>query len=340
MLQQTQVDTVIPYFERFLKKFPTVVDLARADLETVLKLWEGLGYYSRARNLHRAAKQLVTEFNATLPSQVDRLRQLPGFGPYTAAAVASIAFGEAVPVVDGNVLRVFSRFWGIADDIRQPATRNGVSERLTPFVKMADPSDFNQAMMELGALLCRPRDPACGVCPLQPDCVAYRTDRVTLLPVKSKLAPTPHYDIAVGVVRKGKTVLVGKRRLDQMLGGLWEFPGGKRKPNESLPAAVRREIKEETSLTVVIDKKLCTVKHAYTHFKITLHAYLCHVLHGKPIARSTTELRWVEPGELSHLPFPKANQRVIDALMAVVTSSRHRGNTHPVLPKPSSQLVK
>ena len=186
MLQQTQVDTVIPYFNRFVARFPTVEDLAKADLQDVLKLWEGLGYYSRARNLHKAA-----QFD--LPADYDELQKLPGIGPYCAAAIASIAFGQPVPVVDGNVLRVFARFWGIFDDIRKTKVRNVLFEKLKPFIAEENPSDFNQAIMEIGALICKPKSPKCAECPLNTDCFAHNANQTDKLPFKSASKPVPHY---------------------------------------------------------------------------------------------------------------------------------------------------
>ena len=175
MLQQTQVDTVIPYFNRFLDRFPTVHDLAKAPQDDVLKLWEGLGYYSRARNLHKAAKHVSQELNGELPSDYEGLQTILGIGPYCAAAITSIAFGNPVPVVDGNVFRVFTRFWGIYEDIKLPTTRKMLFDRLTPEIQHVNPSSFNQGIMELGALVCSPKQPKCSSCPLSSDCFALKT---------------------------------------------------------------------------------------------------------------------------------------------------------------------
>lgn len=314
MLQQTQVDTVIPYFKRFIIKFPTVQALAAADQQEVLKIWEGLGYYSRARNLHKGARLICEKFNGELPQTYDGLQEIPGVGPYIAAAIVSIAFGKAVPVVDGNVLRVFARFWGIVDDIRDAKTRVALFERLSPIIVTCDPSNFNQAMMELGALICSPKFPQCTECPLQKNCVAFATQRTAELPVKSKKAPVPHYDIAVGVVWQNGKILIGRRKETQMLGGLWEFPGGKIEVGEATEVAVVREVREETGLLIRVLSKYCTIKHAYTHFKITLHAYACEVLAGTAKPHTTDELKWVSPAVLHDYPFPTANRKVIGAI--------------------------
>jgi A/G-specific adenine glycosylase len=314
MLQQTQVATATPYFERFLARFPDVAALAEADLQCVLKLWEGLGYYSRARNLHRAAQRLQQECQGLLPDSFEALQTLPGIGPYTAAAIASIAFNQPIPVVDGNVLRVFCRFWGIETDIRLPQVRNQLFARLTPVIQHCNPSEFNQAVMELGALVCRPQSPLCGECPLKRECRAFCEGRTAELPYKSKAKRVPHYNIGVGVIIHEGRILIARRGEDQMLGGLWEFPGGKQEPGESLPDTVRREVREEVALEVDMGEPLCTVKHAYSHFKITLTAFVCRVLSGEAVHHRGHPLRWVTPDELGEYPFPKANQVVLAAL--------------------------
>jgi A/G-specific adenine glycosylase len=314
MLQQTQVDTVIPYFNRFIVRFPTVHDLAKAPQDDVLKLWEGLGYYSRARNLHKAARRVVDEFKGSLPDSYADLQTLPGLGPYAAAAITSIAFSNAVPVVDGNVLRVFTRYWGIFENVMKQTTRSMLFHRLTPAVESVNPSDFNQGIMELGALVCTPKKPKCDICPLKIECVALHTDQIANLPVKEKAKPVPHYDISVGVVWDGDKVLIGKRKEDQMLGGLWEFPGGKHEEGEEFSDTCKRELKEETGLDVEIDKQYCIVKHAYSHFKITLHAFKCQVLGGQMEAKSASELKWITLDDIDIYAFPKANKIVLEHL--------------------------
>ncbi|MCZ6872924.1 MAG: A/G-specific adenine glycosylase [bacterium] len=314
MLQQTQVETVMPYFQRFIRAFPDVYSLAAADQQEVLKLWQGLGYYSRARNLHQAAQVIVDQYNGVLPQDAQALQAMPGFGPYTAAAVSSIAFDQPVAVVDGNVLRVFCRFWGIDTDIRQPRVKTDLQRRLQPYVETSPPAAFNQAMMELGALVCRSKSPHCAVCPLAVDCVAYRDGRTAELPVKSRRKPVPHYAIAVGVIWKDGYILIGRRRQDQMLGGLWELPGGKQQPEEALVTTAWRKVSEETSLQVRVEYPYCTIKHGYTHFKITLTAFRCIWLGGTARPLVADELRWVQLHELDAYPFPKGTLKVLDAV--------------------------
>lgn len=322
MLQQTQVDTVIPYFERFMQRFPDVYTLADAPVDDVLKQWEGLGYYTRARSLHKAAQMVVAVYGGQLPNTYTELQRLAGIGPYAAAAIVSIAYEVPVPVVDGNVLRVFSRFWGLETDIRLPIARETLFDRLMPVVEIQKPSVFNQAIMELGALVCTPKKPGCVSCPLSPECAAYATDRVAVLPVKSKSKPVPHYVIGVGLIRYAGKLLIAKRKTDQMLGGLWELPGGKQRDNEVISDTVIREIAEETGLTVTHLAPLCVVKHAYTHFKITMHTFVCDVSDDRAEARSSAEIRWIVPGALSEYAFPTATHKVfaavdVDAVVAV-----------------------
>lgn len=318
MLQQTQVITVIPYFNRFIQKFPTINDLATAKQQDVLLLWEGLGYYSRARNLHKAANLIVSDYNSTLPESYEDLQKIPGIGPYVAAAITSIAFSNPVPVVDGNVLRVFTRFWGIPEDIRDPKVRNKLFEKLTPIIKTQNPPDFNQAIMELGALLCTPKSPKCSECPISNDCYAKKNNKTAQLPYKSKKAPVPHHNIVVGIIWKDDKFLIGKRKQNAMLGGLWEFPGGKQKENETQEEALRREITEETTLKVDIHHKITTIKHAYTHFKITLHAYHCTHASGTEKPLATDALKWITSKDLPHYPFPTANKKLLPHILNLI----------------------
>ena len=315
MLQQTQVQTVIPYYHRWLKRFPTFKALARAPLQDVLKTWEGLGYYSRARNLHTLAQKVTKEHKGNLPSTYDALKALPGIGRYTAGAVLSIAFGRDYPVVDGNVLRVFARYFAIRKDIAQPATQKDMWELATRLVPHGHAGDYNQAIMELGATICTPRNPSCVKCPLVRGCLAFKQKIQNELPVKKKSAPTPHYDIGAGVIHHKGKILISQRPLKGLLGGLWEFPGGKREPGEAIKTTVAREIKEELGIRVAVGKKLAEIDHAYSHFKITLHAHVCQWLSGKPMSHASERWRWVYPRELKKFAFPAANQPIIQRLM-------------------------
>ncbi len=317
MLIQTQVDTVIPYYHRFLGRFPDVHALASAHLDEVLKLWEGLGYYARARNLHRAARIVVEEHGGQLPADETKLRELPGIGPYTAAALLSIAFGQSSLAVDGNLRRVISRVY----DLRRP-TQAQLRELGAPLLDRDRPGDVNQALMDLGSTLCAPRSPRCPECPLEPVCLACARGTAEARPARRKSRKRPHHDIAVGVVWRGDEILIAKRRPEGLLGGLWEFPGGKPQPGESLEAAVVREVAEELGVKIDPGRKIASVDHAYSHFEITMHAFHCRYRSGTPQPLGCQEYAWVKPGELDRYAFPAANRRVLERLATSIASSR------------------
>ena len=315
MLQQTQVAAVVPYFRRWMRLFPTVRALASATEQQVLKAWEGLGSYSRARRLHGAAREMVRDRGSRLPDSCRAWREVPGVGDYTAAAIASMALGEPVAAIDGNVMRVAVRVWGFRACRPTPVLRRRILGRLSDsLARTTRPGDFNQALMELGALVCRPRKPRCGVCPVAPRCAALkrgRQDRPALLRGRRSL---PHVDVVAGAIRRGGRLLISLRRADQMLGGLWELPGGKMHPGESPGEALEREILEETGLTVRAGRELCRVRHAYSHFRMTLYVLDAVVLRGRARPIESDAVRWVRPADLRRYPFPAADRRVIGIL--------------------------
>ena len=314
MLQQTQVVTVIPYFHRFMHAFPTVGDLASAPEEKILKLWEGLGYYSRARHLHACAKAIV-DLGGEIPDEFDELKKLPGVGDYTAAAVASIGFGRKVPVVDGNVLRVWSRMTMDDTPIDMPKVKSRYFAELTEVIQNTDhPGTFNQAMMELGSLVCKPSEADCDQCPVAAWCKAFQNGAVKDYPKKTPKKTPPHYDVAVGLVYDGDKLLILKRSDDQMLGGLWEFPGGKLEEGETPQQAVKREIMEETGLPVKVGKKLAVVKHAYSHFSITMHAFRCELQGDVTTPNCDRPWHWITEDQLKDYAFPKANHKIFEKL--------------------------
>lgn len=315
MLQQTRVDQVEPYFNRFVERFPTIFDLAGATQQEVLKIWEGLGYYSRARNLHQAAKTIVTDFNGIIPHTWDDIIQLKGIGPYTAAAVLSIAYSKPYAAVDGNVIRVLSRFYGIEDDVSRNATKKVIQNYADELVDENRPGEFNQAVMELGAGICSPKAPNCPQCPLQVDCMASKMLRTDAIPYKAPKKKVPHHHIGVGIImnKKGE-VLIAHRPEDGMLGGLWEFPGGKQELGESMEQTTVRESKEELGVEVCVVEPFMQLNHAYSHFKITLHSYICELVEGTPKANTSQQIKWVQIKELGDYPFPKANRRLTEKL--------------------------
>lgn len=315
MLQQTQVQTVIPYYRRWLKVFPTFGALAKAPLNKVLKQWEGLGYYSRARNLHSLAKTVIKQYKGKLPSTFAELKALPGIGRYTAGAVLSIAFNKDYPVVDGNVQRVLARYFGITQNVARPETQKQLWKLATSLVPAGRAGDYNQALMELGALICTPRNPNCPKCPVRSRCEALLHGQQTKIPIKTKKTSTPHFHIGAGVIWHHGKILISQRPLKGLLGGLWEFPGGKQEAGETLRETVRREIQEELGIQVEVGKKLVKVDHAYSHFKITLHAHDCAYLSGNVQNLGVMAWRWVKPHELTRFAFPAANQPIIRKLL-------------------------
>jgi A/G-specific adenine glycosylase len=316
MLQQTQVKTVLAYYSRFIRKFPDIHTLAASRLEDVLKLWEGLGYYARARNFHRAAEKVVLQFAGSIPRNIEEFKKLPGVGEYMAAAVMSIAFDQPFAVIDGNVRRVMARLFQIETPVNDSGSHRGFKAHAQRLLEAdsGSPGIFNQAMMELGALVCKPRNPACSDCPVSSRCIARLSDRVADYPAKIRRLPSPLYYIAVGVVKKGGRLLITQRKPEGLLGGLWEFPGGKIREEETSRSACIREIKEEVNLDVEIDSYLTRVKHAYTHFKISMDVFLCNYLSGEVILNGPVNHRWVRPKEISRYPFPKANLKFVPLL--------------------------
>lgn len=314
MLQQTQVETVLPYYKRFLQTFPNLKSLANAELSQVLKMWEGMGYYARARNLLKAAQIIAKEHKGKMPSNSDELIKIPGIGPYTAAAVASIAFNENVPVVDGNVARVLSRVLRIEEPLIK--NKNKFANAAKKLLPQGQSADFNQAMMELGALICVPQSPKCAECPVSVFCKAYQElADPSVLPVKTPKKETPHYDVVVGIIWHKGRIFIDQRPENGLLGGLWEFPGGKQEDGETLEECLEREILEELDIQVKVDKHFLTVRHAYTHFKITLHSFQCKLLKGAPKPQKAVDWKWVRPQEMTKYAFPKANKRILETLL-------------------------
>lgn len=311
MLQQTRAVTVIPYFERWMARFPSMEALANAALPEVLKVWEGLGYYSRARNLWRAAKIVVEEFNGVLPREVPELMKLPGIGCYTAGAIASIAYGLDEPVLDGNVRRVMARACNINDPLRSVDGERKLWQLAAEHLPPGQSGAYNQALMDLGATVCTPKAPDCTRCPLQEICQAYALGLQDELPVIAPKTRIPHYTVTAAVICKASWVLITQRPLGGLLGGLWEFPGGKVLPGEQLTTCLQREIREEIGIEINVGHSIGVYRHAYTHFRITLHAFACEPSNGiEPRPLQVNDLHWVEPSQLSEYPMGKIDRQI------------------------------
>jgi len=309
MLQQTQVKTVLRYYHSFLAAFPNITHLAGADPQAVLKIWEGLGYYARARNLHRAAQIVCDQHNGLVPSNPADFQKLPGVGDYIAAAVQSIAFNRPLAVVDGNVKRVLARQNQMPDPVNQSSSYQHFKTIATQLLDRTQPGQFNQAMMELGATVCRPQRPDCDNCPVQCFCLAFQKNTTDQYPRRTPSKPIPEHHIAVGVVSHNGRLLITRRSDDGLLGGLWEFPGGKVRKNETAENACIREIREEVNLQVKIVSYITQVKHAYTHFKIVMDVFHCLYLSGKAKLNGPVAYKWITSDEISNYPLPKANHK-------------------------------
>jgi A/G-specific adenine glycosylase len=317
MLHQTRVTTAIPYYTRFLQRFPDWTSLANATLDGVLKSWEGMGYYARARNLHALARQVVGRHAGRLPDTPTELMALPGMGEYTVGAILSIVFNQDVPAVDGNGRRVLSRLFAVREDPSRGIGKQRIRKAAEALLPPGRAAQFNQALMDLGSAICTPRQPRCLICPLTPECEARKMDLQDALPVVKTPKALPHYDIAAGIVWHQGRILIARRPTDGLLGGLWEFPGGKTEMGESLTDAVRREIREELGIEVRVGDLLGQVNHAYTHFRITLYFYRCEYVSGDAVCLACSAWKWVTPAELSEYAFPAANRTVIALLQSI-----------------------
>jgi len=310
MLQQTQVATVIPYYKNFLKFFPSVRDLARADLSRVLKVWEGLGYYSRARNLHRASQIVSNHYHGEIPDQLKDLRTLPGIGRYTAGAILSIAFNKEAPVLDGNVKRVLSRLFTIADSPVRGETEGllwRLSESLLP---KGHASSFNQGLMDLGATTCTPKEPRCSQCPLRDLCKGRASGDPERFPVRTLKKKIPHIEAVSAVILKNGRVLLRQRPPEGLLGGLWEFPNWKNeeKKTSRLRLRLRNYIKKEMRMTVEVNELIGSFRQTFSHFKLTLQVFHCHYLNGK------AKGKWVPIQKLHAFPMSRIHRRIAEKI--------------------------
>ena len=308
MLQQTQVATVIPYYQNFLRSFPTIRRLANANLSKVLKVWEGLGYYSRARNLHRGSQIVLNHFRGRVPDTLKDLLTLPGIGRSTAGAIRSFAFNKAAPILDGNAKRVISRLFAVSDNPARGKTEDllwKISESLIP---KGDASFFNQGLMDLGAMTCTPKEPQCSQCPLREFCKGKASGEPERFPTKTTRKKIPHIEAISAVIRKNGTVLLQQRPPEGLLGGLWEFPNWKNEENGGPRSKLRNYIKKDMGMIAEVRGVIGTFRQTFSHFKLTLHVYDCESKDGMERGR------WVPIKNLSLFPMSRIHRRIAQAI--------------------------
>ncbi|MBI5150833.1 MAG: A/G-specific adenine glycosylase [Candidatus Omnitrophica bacterium] len=309
MLQQTTVNAVIPYYQKWIKIFPTVEALKNAPLQKILKAWQGLGYYQRAKNLHKAAQIICAEHGGEIPEDPEQLRKLPGFGPYTTGAVASIAFDIPRTIIDANVRRVVMRVLalkGFADTSQD--------HRIEKFLRKAIPQQnagtFNQALMELGALICRNREPLCLLCPVKSRCAAYQKGIQEIIP-KPKKKIIQDLEVAIGILQQGNKYLIQKRPSKGLLADLWEFPGGKIEKGETPQDALKRELNEELDIDITSSRHLMNVRHFYTQFRVNLHVFHCQF---KTSPKNHLLRKWLPINKLTEYPMPSGSAKIVARL--------------------------
>jgi A/G-specific adenine glycosylase len=310
MLQQTRVNTVVPYYLRWVEKYESIKSVAKADDLKLLKLWEGLGYYSRCRNFHKACKIIVDDYGGEIPSDYQNFRLLPGVGDYTASAVFSIGLKQTYAAIDGNVRRVMARVLRIKNVTNRNKKR--INNTLIKWMDQERPGDINQALMDLGNSICRFDHAHCSTCPIAEICLAKNMSVPQSYPAKVKKKVIPHKEFVAGMIWRGEDFLITNRTENALLGGLWELPGGEIESNETPIGALRRQIKEECNMDINIGKKVGYVKHAYSHFKLTLTLYQCQTQGS--VKSVEKEYRWIKPIEVNNFPFPKSNHKLFNLL--------------------------
>ena len=315
MLQQTRVETVIPYYKRWMERFPSMAILAAASEQEVLSVWEGLGYYSRARNLHKAAMIVMADYGGELPSDLQVLRSLPGIGRYTVGAIASMAFGQDVATLDANLRRVLARVFDVAQAADSAAGQDILWKLAESHLPKGQAGEYNQALMDLGATICLSKKPRCLLCPLRGMCQAYKLGIQEQRPVLKPKADVPHFTVSAAVILRDGKVLLARRPSKGLLGGMWEFPGGKIEKDETLEECLAREILEELDAMIQVGEPFGVYQHAYTHFRITLHAFLCELIQSEPKPLEAAELAWVSLGSLPQYPMGKVDRQIARKLI-------------------------
>ena len=307
MLQQSQVNVVIPYYNRWMKKFPSMDHLSKTNLDELLLLWQGLGYYNRVKNIFETAKIVNRDYNGKIPNDYNLLITLKGIGDYTASAILAIAFNIRAIPVDGNIKRVISRLHELLVTKHQLPT---IKEHARKYISNNNPRDSVQGLMDLGREICKPKNPNCKVCPLNSKCLSYKNNTTHIYPLKVDRKKIPQYDVIVGFIKNNNKFLISKRLNNKFLGGLWELPGGKIKKGESEKKCLIREIKEELDINIKIKKKLGKVNHQYSHFKISITLYECDYEFGKAKALASEEIQWITKNQKNEFAFPSATHKL------------------------------
>ena len=310
MLQQTQVKTVINYYNQWINTLPTVEDVAQANIDTILKLWEGLGYYKRAHNIHDTAQIILKKYNSQIPNDYNELISLKGIGDYTASSILSIAFNQRYPAVDGNLKRVISRL----KNFNNIQLKKSIKKIILNLMINSNAGEVNQALMDLGREVCTSNQPKCQLCPLISICKAFKTRQIAKYPEKVAKKPKPEFDVIVGMIYKNNNFLISKRKKDGFLGGLWELPGGKKNPKESHLDCLKREIQEELDIRVDIGNKIGKIKHHYSHFSINLIGYECQYKNGSAKPLSSDKIKWIKTNKIDNFAFPKSTIKLFSLL--------------------------
>lgn len=317
MGQQTQMERVAAYFRNWVTRFPDIQAVAEAPQQSLIKAWEGLGYYSRVRNIHRTARIMVDEYDGCVPQHYKQLLALPGIGPYTAAAIMSIAYNEPYPLLDTNVERVFTRLANIDRPLQQAGTKRTLHQMAETLLSREQPRAYNQALMELGALICTPKKTDCPACPLMEHCEALQADTVSQRPLPKTRKKVVDIVMACGIIWRDGAVYIQQRLEEDIWGGLWEFPGGRLKNGESPENAVVREIQEETAFVVQDIQPFKTVTHHYTKYRVTLHGFFCSLAKPghKPVLQAASQYRWIAVPDLAAFPYPSGHRQLVQALL-------------------------
>ncbi len=311
MLQQTQVETVIPYYKQWIKKYPTFTDVMQAKESDLLKLWEGLGYYNRCRNFHKAVNNIANDHDGKIPDLMGDFKKLPGVGDYISSAVLSISSGQNLPALDGNIIRVLSRV--LRKKKVSPHNRKIIHNHILKWMKYGHAGDINEALMDLGSIVCRPNQAHCHECPITEFCGAVATGNPETYPKILTKKKTPEYDVVTGIIWKNDKFLIMLRENKKHLGGLWEFPGGKIKNGENKTKALEREIREECGLNVDIENQIGSFKHVYSHFSINMTSFHCTAKNGS-LVTTQQKHQWIKLSQIDNFAFPKANHKIFSLM--------------------------